>query len=59
MKDDKLKKCLEEVKKMPKDEVKKQFKKSWNKFKGKKYKELKFEDEKIKMLGEKNGKNIN
>ena len=59
MKDDKLKKCLEEVKKMPKDEVKKQFKKSWNKFKGKKYKELKFEDEYIKMLGEKNGKNIN
>ena len=31
MKDDKLKKCLDEVKKMPKDEVKKQFKKSWNK----------------------------
>ena len=27
MKDDKLKKCLDEVKKMPKDEVKKQFKK--------------------------------
>ena len=37
MKDDKLKKCL--------DEVKKQFKKSWNKFKAKKYKEVKFEDE--------------
>ena len=45
MKDNKLKKSLEEVKKMPKDEVKKQFKKSCNKFKGKKYKELKFEDE--------------
>ena len=45
MKDNKLKKSLEEVKNMPKDEVKKQFKKSWNKFKGKKYKELKFEDE--------------
>lgn len=45
MKDNKLKKSLEEVKKMPKNEVKKQFKKSWNKFKGKKYKELKFEDE--------------
>ena len=44
-KDDKLKKCLKEVKKMPKDEVKKQFKKSWNKFKGKKYKEVKFENE--------------
>ena len=27
MKDDKLKKCLDEVKKIPKDEVKKQFKK--------------------------------
>lgn len=45
MKDDKLKKCLDEVKKMSKDEVKKRFKKSWDKFKGKKYKELKFEDE--------------
>lgn len=44
MKDDKLKKCLDKVKKMPKDEVKKQFKKSWDKFKGKKYKEVKFED---------------
>ena len=29
---------------MPKDEVKKQFKKSWDKFKEKKYKEVKFED---------------
>lgn len=45
MKDNKLKKSLEEVEKMPKDEVKKQFKKSWDKFKGKKYKEVKFEDE--------------
>ena len=45
MKDDKLKKCLDEVKKMPKDEVKKRFKKSGDKFKGKKYKEVKFEDE--------------
>ena len=44
MKDNKLQKCLDEVKKMPKDEVKKQFKKSWDKFKGKKYKEVKFGD---------------